>query len=117
MLLEAAFRENDTPTWVARLRHAGVPVEPVAELDRTAFTAGFVDDPVNRQLGRVVTYQWGDRGRVDQPCFPPRLGPEPRQGAGAWIAGLGADTVQVLEELGFDAEARAKLAASGAIPS
>jgi crotonobetainyl-CoA:carnitine CoA-transferase CaiB-like acyl-CoA transferase len=115
-VLEAIFRTEDASTWVDRLRRAGVPVEPVAEVDRTAFTAGFVDDPVNRQLGRVVTYQWGDRGRVDQPTFPPRLGPEPAAGAGAWIASLGAHTAEVLEELGFDAEARAKLAASGAIP-
>jgi crotonobetainyl-CoA:carnitine CoA-transferase CaiB-like acyl-CoA transferase len=116
-LLEAAFRAADARTWVDRLRRADVPVEPVADVDRTGFTAGFVDDPVNRQLGRVVTHYWGDRGRVDQPTFPPRMGPGPRPGAGAWIAGLGAHTAEVLGELGFDAEARAKLAAAGAIPS
>jgi crotonobetainyl-CoA:carnitine CoA-transferase CaiB-like acyl-CoA transferase len=115
--LETIFRVAGAATWVERLRHAGVPIEAVAEVDRTGFTAGFVDDPVNRQLGRVVTYYWGDRGRVDQPTFPPRLGPEPRPGAAAGIAGLGAHTAEVLGELGFDAEARAKLAAAGAIPS
>jgi crotonobetainyl-CoA:carnitine CoA-transferase CaiB-like acyl-CoA transferase len=115
--LEAAFRAEPASTWVARLRQAGVPVEPVAELDRSAFTTAFVDDPVNRQLGRVVSYHWGERGRVDQPCFPPRFGPEPGPGAGAWIAGLGQHTAEVLAGVGFDAEARAKLAASGAIPA
>jgi len=115
-LLEEAFLSKDASTWVAELRAAGVPVEPVIEVDRAGFTSRVVDDPVNRQLGRVVTYRWGDLGEVHQPRFPPRFGPEQHRGARAWIPGLGENTVEVLETLGFDAEARAKLAASGTIP-
>jgi crotonobetainyl-CoA:carnitine CoA-transferase CaiB-like acyl-CoA transferase len=64
-----------------------------------------------------VHYEWGDRGRVDQPTFPPRVGPTPRAGAGAGIAGLGEHTAEVLDAVGFDADARAALAESGTVAS
>ena len=95
-----------------RCASAEVPVEPVVEIDRTAFVDTFVDDPVNRQLGRVVAYQWGDRGILEQPGLALRLGPAPRPRAPARIPTLGQHTAEVLEELGFDADARAALAAS-----
>ena len=95
-LLEDCFATRDAASWVAELRAAGVPAELVAEPDREGFTAGFVDDPVNRQLGRVVGYRWGERGLVEQPCFPPRLGPGPRPPAAAGIPGLGEHTAQFL---------------------
>jgi crotonobetainyl-CoA:carnitine CoA-transferase CaiB-like acyl-CoA transferase len=98
-LLEDAFRARDAAAWVTALRAAGVPVEPVVEADRSAFAAGFLDDPVNHQLGRVVSYHWGDRGRVDQPCFPPRFGPGPRPRARAGLPGLGEHTAEVLQSL------------------
>jgi crotonobetainyl-CoA:carnitine CoA-transferase CaiB-like acyl-CoA transferase len=116
VLLEKTFSTRDTGAWVAALRAAAVPVEPVAEPDRETFVAGFVDDPVNRQMGRVVTHVWGERGRVEQTCFPPRFGPAPRPGAPARIAGLGEHTTEMLEALGFDGPARAELAAAGVIP-
>jgi crotonobetainyl-CoA:carnitine CoA-transferase CaiB-like acyl-CoA transferase len=75
LLLEAAFRTRPAAAWVAALRAEGVPVEPVATPGREGFAAGFTDDPVNRQLGRVVGYRWGDHGAVRQPSFPPRIGP------------------------------------------
>jgi crotonobetainyl-CoA:carnitine CoA-transferase CaiB-like acyl-CoA transferase len=115
VLLEAAFRGRDAGSWVAELRSVGVPVEPVSAKDRTSFAAGFVDDPVNEQLGRVVTYSWGDLGVVRQPTFPPRLGPVPRAGARAGIPGLGEHTSELLEAVGFTAEERAALVASGTV--
>jgi crotonobetainyl-CoA:carnitine CoA-transferase CaiB-like acyl-CoA transferase len=114
-LLEAAFQAMDAAEWVAKLRAAGVPAEPVVEADRSEFAAGFLDDPVNRQLGRVVTHHWGHLGRVDQPWFPPRLGPAPRPPVRTGVPGLGEHTVQVLDSLGFDTAHRAALAASGAV--
>jgi len=99
VLLEDAFRARDAAAWVTELRAAGVPAEPVVEADRSGFAAGFLDDPVNHQLGRVVSYHWGDRGRVDQPCFPPRFGPAPRPRARPGIPGLGEHTAEVLELL------------------
>ena len=77
---------------------------------------GFVDDPVNRQLGRIVAYQWGDRGLLEQPGLPLRLGPAPRPAAPAHIPTLGEHTHELLEPLGFDADMRAAFAASGTIP-
>jgi len=114
--LAAAFGGAPAEEWVAALRQAGIPVEPVNEADRSGFTAGFVDDPVNQQLGRVVRYRWGDRGEVRQPVFPPRFGPVPKPGARAGIAALGEHTHEVLQEVGLDAVARNRLVGTRTIP-
>jgi len=114
-LLEEAFGARPAREWLEVLHRADVPAELVVDIDRAGFIRGFVDDPVNQQLGRVTHYEWGQRGRVDQPTFPPRLGPTPRPGARAGIAALGEHTAEVLEAVGLDAAARAKLAASGTI--
>jgi crotonobetainyl-CoA:carnitine CoA-transferase CaiB-like acyl-CoA transferase len=115
-LLEHAFAAKDAETWVAALRAADLPAERVAETSRRDFADAFLDDPVNRQLGRVVAYPWGDRGVLEQPAFPVRFGPAPRPSAIARIPRLGEHTHVLLESLGFDAEARAALAAAGAVP-
>jgi crotonobetainyl-CoA:carnitine CoA-transferase CaiB-like acyl-CoA transferase len=117
LVLEAVFRTKDAGAWVRELRGAGVPVEPVDEVDRSEFAARFLDDPVNRELGRVVTHHWGDRGRVEQPRFPPRLGPAPLAGAWAGIPRLGEHTTEMLESLGFGPEQRRALEASGTVPT
>ncbi|MBO0729414.1 MAG: CoA transferase [Acidimicrobiaceae bacterium] len=117
LLLEQAFGRRPASAWVEELQSQQVPAELVANSDRCAFVDALVDDPVNRQLHRVVTYHWGERGEVDQPRFPPRFGPEAIPGAGASMPGLGEHSASVLEGLGFDSEARAKLAAAGVIPS
>jgi crotonobetainyl-CoA:carnitine CoA-transferase CaiB-like acyl-CoA transferase len=115
-LLEEAFRAQPASTWVQVLAAAGVPVELVVEKDRTGFIAGLLEDPVNRQLGRVVGFGWGERGRVEQPGFSIRFGPEPRPGGRQAIPGLGEHTAEVLSSLGFEREQLAGLATSGAIP-
>jgi crotonobetainyl-CoA:carnitine CoA-transferase CaiB-like acyl-CoA transferase len=114
LVLESVFRAKEAAAWVRELRAAGVPVEPVDNADRTEFNARFLDDPVNRELGRVVTYQWGDLGQVEQPRFPPRVGPVVLPGASG-IAGLGEHTAEMLESLGYDATQRAALAAGGTV--
>ena len=100
-VLEAAFAARPAADWVATLRGADVPVEPVPDVDRTTFAEGFVADPVNLERGRVATYEWGDRGRVDQPTFPPAFGPDPAPGAAASIAALGEHTSEVLLAVGL----------------
>jgi crotonobetainyl-CoA:carnitine CoA-transferase CaiB-like acyl-CoA transferase len=115
LVLERAFLTRSATAWADALTDADVPAEVVPHADRTAFTSGFVDDPVNAQMGRVVRYAWGDRGQVDQPTFPPRVGPDLRPGAIAGIAGLGEHTAEVLELVGFDAEERAALVRSGTV--
>ncbi len=111
--LEGVFATRDAASWVATLRDAGVPAELVVEQDRAAFNAAVFDDPVNRQLGRVVSFEWESRGRLDQAAFPVRLGPDPRPQAPAHIPALGEHTDEILAALGFDADARAALAARG----
>ena len=112
-VLEQVFATKDAAAWVAELRAAAVPAELVAEEDRTGFIARLLDDPVSRQVRGVVTFDWGARGRLEQPAFPLRFGPAPRPGARAHIPGLGEHTDTILDALAFDQEARAKLAAAG----
>jgi crotonobetainyl-CoA:carnitine CoA-transferase CaiB-like acyl-CoA transferase len=112
-LLELAFSTRDASMWVAELQAAEVPAELVAEDERGAFIARIFDDPVNRRLGRVVSFEWGPRGTLEQPAFPVRLGPAPRPTAPAMIADLGQHTDEVLGALGFDFEERAALRAAG----
>jgi crotonobetainyl-CoA:carnitine CoA-transferase CaiB-like acyl-CoA transferase len=114
-LLEDSFATRDAAAWAAELQEAGVPVELVLTEDRATFNARIFDDPVNRQLGRIATFEWGAHGRTDQPSLAVRLGPEPRPVPTAMIATLGEHTDEVLEELGVDADARAGLAASGTV--
>jgi crotonobetainyl-CoA:carnitine CoA-transferase CaiB-like acyl-CoA transferase len=114
-LLERVFATRDAEAWVAELAAGGVPVETVAEDDRRGFIARILDDPVNLQLKRVVTYSWGDRGTLEQPGFPLRFGPAPRPEARSHIPGLGEHSEEILAGLGFDPEQRAKLTATGAV--
>jgi crotonobetainyl-CoA:carnitine CoA-transferase CaiB-like acyl-CoA transferase len=102
VLLAEAFAAKDAAGWVAALRAASVPVEPVPAMDRGAFIAGLLDDPVNRQLGRVVAYEWGERGLLEQPAFAVRFGPAARPAAPPRIPRLGEHTDQILAVLGFD---------------
>jgi crotonobetainyl-CoA:carnitine CoA-transferase CaiB-like acyl-CoA transferase len=115
-VLEAAFRTGTAAAWAARLHAAGVPAEPVLDADRTAFVARALDDPVRRQLGRVVTFAWGARGRLEQTALPLAFGPGPAPHAPRHIPGLGEHTGEVLTALGLSAGDQETLAAAGTIP-
>jgi crotonobetainyl-CoA:carnitine CoA-transferase CaiB-like acyl-CoA transferase len=114
-VLAAVFATRDAADWVRELGAAAVPVELVLDADRTAFVSGFLDDPVNRTLGRVTTHRWGERGLVAQPRFGPRLGPAAPPPVRSGIPGLGEHTGEVLAELGFTADERATLIESGTV--
>jgi crotonobetainyl-CoA:carnitine CoA-transferase CaiB-like acyl-CoA transferase len=114
-LLEEAFRSKAAGAWVSELGAAGVPAELVAEVDRAGFISRFLDDPVGQQLGRVVSFDWGARGRLEQPAFPLRLGPAPRPAARSSIPRLGAHTAEVLCGLGINVDELASLVASGTV--
>ena len=117
-LLEELFRTKPAAAWVNELSAAGVPVELAVEYDRAGFIASLFDDPVNRERGRVVTFDWGPRGRTEQPAFPLVFGPAPRPPAPvAGIPGLGEHTGELLEALGFDAAEREALADAKVIPT
>jgi crotonobetainyl-CoA:carnitine CoA-transferase CaiB-like acyl-CoA transferase len=113
--LEAAFAAAPAAAWVARLRSAGLPAEEVVEMDRDRFRRGILDDPVNRQLGRVAAYETADWGHFEQIGPLLRCGPEPAAGPPLRLPGVGEHTAEVLAELGFaGAELDALLAASPA---
>ncbi len=99
--LEAAFATADAAGWVARLRAAGLLVEPVEPADRDRFRRGILDDPVNRQLGRVVAYETADWGRFEQIGPLLRSGPTTGSGPALMLPGVGEHTAAVLADLGF----------------
>jgi crotonobetainyl-CoA:carnitine CoA-transferase CaiB-like acyl-CoA transferase len=116
-LLEDVFATRKAADWVAALKAAGVPVEMVVEETRGAWVNRILDDPVNRQLGRVVGFEWGPYGWTDQGSLPLRFGPDPRPEAPRLLPGLGQHTDAVLEELGIDGPTAAALKTSGTVIS
>ena len=110
-VLERAFATRAARSWVGDLRSAGVPVELVLDADRRTFISRLLDDPVNRQLGRVAGFDWGPRGWFEQPAFPIHLGPEPRPPTRPFLPALGEHTAEILAELGDS------LATAGSRPS
>jgi crotonobetainyl-CoA:carnitine CoA-transferase CaiB-like acyl-CoA transferase len=100
-VLEAAFATSGAPAWAARLRALGLPAERVGAVDRDRFRQGVLDDPVNRQLGRVATYQTADWGHFEQIGPLLRCGPAPAGGPALMLPGVGEHTTAVLADLGF----------------
>jgi crotonobetainyl-CoA:carnitine CoA-transferase CaiB-like acyl-CoA transferase len=110
-VLEAAFATATAAGWARRLRAqapgpaaqlgAGLLAELIEPLDRDAFRRKVLDDPVNRQLGRVACYDTADWGRFEQVGPLMRTGPEPCAGARLMLPRVGEHTVAVLAELGL----------------
>ena len=118
-ILAAAFATAPAADWVRRLRSAGLLAELIDPLDRDAFRREILDDPVNRQLGRVASYATADWGWFEQIGPLVRTGPEPGASARLMLPGVGEHTGPVLAELGLSpAEVKdlldAKVARQGA---
>jgi crotonobetainyl-CoA:carnitine CoA-transferase CaiB-like acyl-CoA transferase len=60
-----------------------------------------LDDPVNRQLGRVASYDTADWGWFEQIGPLVRTGPEPGVSTVLMLPRVGEHTVPVLAELGL----------------
>jgi crotonobetainyl-CoA:carnitine CoA-transferase CaiB-like acyl-CoA transferase len=103
-VLESAFAAALAAEWVDRLRGLGLLIELVEPLDRDGFRRGILDDPVNRQLGRAVTYETADWGRFEQIGPLLRCGPDAGGGPRLMLPGVGEHTVEVLTALGIPAE-------------
>jgi crotonobetainyl-CoA:carnitine CoA-transferase CaiB-like acyl-CoA transferase len=100
-ILEAAFATSTAAEWTARLNGIGLLTELVGDADREAFRRGILDDPLNRQLGRVACFETADWGRFEQIGTLTRCGPGLGGRAPQMIPGVGQQTVEVLTELGF----------------
>jgi crotonobetainyl-CoA:carnitine CoA-transferase CaiB-like acyl-CoA transferase len=72
----------------------------VVDLDRDGFRRHILDDPVNRQLGRVVAYDTADWGHFEQIGPLLRYGPDAGAGPPLMLPGVGEHSVEVLAELG-----------------
>jgi len=100
-VLEAAFATAGAAEWVARLRALGLPAERVVAVDRDRFRQGILDDPVNRQLGRVASYPTADWGHFEQIGPLLRCGPDPAGGPALMLPAAGEHSVAILTDLGF----------------
>jgi crotonobetainyl-CoA:carnitine CoA-transferase CaiB-like acyl-CoA transferase len=103
-VLERVFGAAPGSKSVTRLRGMGLLAELIEPMDRDSFRRDVLDDPVNRQLGRVVGYQTADWGWFEQIGPLLRCGPSLGGGPGLLgLPGVGEHTVAVLAELGIDA--------------
>jgi crotonobetainyl-CoA:carnitine CoA-transferase CaiB-like acyl-CoA transferase len=102
--LVAAFAAAPAGEWVSRLGGAGLLVEAVEELDRDGFRRSILDDPVNRALGRVAAYETQDWGHFEQIGPLIRCGPVPAGRPVLMLPGIGEQSLEVLNELGFSCE-------------
>ncbi len=102
-VLEAAFGAAPAAAWVTRLQDAGLLAELIADVDRDTFRRGILDDPVNRQLGRVAAFPTADWGHFEQIGPLLRCGPEAGVSSRLGLPRIGEHTEEVLAELGFSA--------------
>jgi len=100
-VLEKVFSSAPAATWTERLRHNGLLAELIEPMERDRFRQGVLDDPLNRQLGRVVEYETADWGHFEQVGSLVRCGPDLRHGPRGMLPGVGEHTTAVLSELGF----------------
>jgi CoA:oxalate CoA-transferase len=107
-LLAARFREKTTSAWLAELEPKGVFCARINTLEEA------IDDPQLNANGMVIEIEHAPAGKLRLPGTPVRLHgtpPVPRTAA----PDLGAQTVDLLRELGYDDAALAQLRAEGAI--
>ncbi|MDT3443277.1 CoA transferase [Pseudofrankia sp. BMG5.37] len=103
-LLEKAFAGGTAAAWVARLRAEGLLAELVRPTSRDDFRRGILDDPLNRQLGRVAAYEVADWGHFEQIGPLPRLGQPPSGGPTLALPGIGEHSIAILSDLGLPAQ-------------
>jgi crotonobetainyl-CoA:carnitine CoA-transferase CaiB-like acyl-CoA transferase len=112
-VLAKALATGTAAEWRDRLTSIGALVEDVVEMDRDQFRQGILDDPVNRELGRVASYETADWGHFEQIGPLLRRGPEVDGGPRGMVPRIGEHTRQVLVELGFDDEKIGELIDAG----
>jgi crotonobetainyl-CoA:carnitine CoA-transferase CaiB-like acyl-CoA transferase len=101
-LLAGAFATCPAAESMEKLTAAGALAEVVEVMDRDAFRQGILDDPFNRQLGRVASYDTPEWGWFEQIGSLLRCGPDAEGGPQLELPGVGQHSFEVLNELGFD---------------
>ncbi|MBO0854190.1 MAG: CoA transferase [Nocardia sp.] len=101
-LLETRFATAPAEHWVTTLRAARVNAELIIPMNRGQFRHTILDDPVNRQLGRVVGFRTADWGYFEQIGPLIRTGPDVIGGPRLMIPRVGEQSEEILRELGFD---------------
>jgi len=107
--LATRFRDKSTAVWLAELEPQGIFCAKVNTLEEA------VEDPQLNANGMVIEVEHAPAGKLRLPGTPVRLHgtpPVPRQPA----PDLGAHTVELLRELGYDDATLAQLQAEGALP-
>jgi len=109
------FATAPAAEWPARLGQLGVLCEVVAAPDRDGFRRSLLDDPSNQALGRVLSYEAFDWGRIDQIGRLMRFDGKASSKAPGWLPAIGGHSAVILAELGFDDTAIAKLIERGVV--
>ena len=92
--LEEVFLTAPATEWAARLPD----VEVIVPSSRDEFRRGILDDPLNRQLGRVVAYETDDWGHFEQIGPLLRCGPDVDGGPRLMLPGVGEHNAEILAE-------------------
>ncbi len=100
-VLAGAFAAGPAAEWVETLTSSGVLAEAVEPTDRDRFRQGILDDPLNRQLGRVAAYATPEWGWFEQIGPLLRCGPDAEGGPKLALPGIGQHSFEILAELGF----------------
>jgi crotonobetainyl-CoA:carnitine CoA-transferase CaiB-like acyl-CoA transferase len=103
-VLARAFASAPAVEWAGRLRATAIPAEAVEPMDRTAFRRSVLDDPYNRELGRVAAFETSEWGHFEHIGPLIRCGPDAGEGPALMLPAVGEHTRVILREVGFAPE-------------
>jgi len=102
------FRQFDKGELMAKLEHCGLPFAPIARPEDMA------DDPHLQASGGLLSLTLPDGGQADLPALPLEMAGH-RFGVRHNPPDIGADSSEILEQIGFEAEEIRKMSQDGII--
>jgi len=102
------FRQFDKAELMAKLEHCGLPFAPIARPEDMA------DDPHLQASGGLLSLTLPDGGQADLPALPLEMAGH-RFGVRHNPPDIGADSREILEKIGFEAEEIRKMSQDGII--